>query len=123
MDIISNFLKAGNFNLSQTTINEGFAMYAIIKASGQQFKVQEGDIICFDKMNLEPKAAVEFKEVLALDNGELTVGVPFVEGAVVKGEVINEGRDKKVIIYKKRRRKDSKLKRGFRRDFTRVRIT
>ena len=98
-------------------------MYAIIKASGQQFKVQEGDIICFDNMGLEPKAAVEFKEVLAVDNGVLTVGTPFVEGAVVKGEVINEGRDKKVIIYKKRRRKDSKLKRGFRRDFTRVRIT
>jgi len=98
-------------------------MYAIIKASGQQFKVQEGDIICFDNMNLEPEAAVEFKEVLALDNGELTVGAPFVEGAVVKGEVINEGRDKKVVIYKKLRRKDSKLKRGFRRDFTRVRIT
>jgi len=98
-------------------------MYAIIKASGQQFKVQEGDIIAFDKMGLEPKSAVEFKEVLAIDNGTLTVGTPLVEGAVVKGEVINEGRDKKVIIYKKRRRKDSKLKRGFRRDFTRVRIT
>jgi len=98
-------------------------MYAIIKASGQQFKVQEGDIIAFDNMSLEPKSAVEFTEVLALDNGELTVGTPLIEGAVVKGEVINEGRDKKVIIYKKRRRKDSKLKRGFRRDFTRVRIT
>jgi len=99
-------------------------MYAIIKASGQQFKVQEGDIICFDKMNLEPKSEVEFKEVLVLDNnGELSVGTPFIEGTVVKGEVINEGRDKKVIIYKKRRRKDSKLKKGFRRDFTRVKIT
>jgi large subunit ribosomal protein L21 len=98
-------------------------MYAIIKSDGQQFKVQEGDIICFDKMSLEPKSVVEF-EVLALDNdGDLTIGTPLVEGAVVKGEVINEGRDKKVIIYKKRRRKDSKLKRGFRRDFTRVRIT
>jgi len=102
---------------------KGFAMYAIIKASGQQFKVQEGDIICFDNMGLEPKTEVEFKEVLAVDNGELTIGTPFVEGSVVTGEVINEGRDKKVIIYKKRRRKDSKLKRGFRRDYTRVRIT
>ena len=74
-------------------------------------------------MGLEPKAEVEFKEVLALDNGEFTIGTPFVEGAIVKGEVINEGRDKKVIIYKKRRRKDSKLKRGFRRNYTRVRIT
>ncbi len=99
-------------------------MYAIIKASGQQFKVKEGDIICFDKMGLEPKTEVEFKEVLALYNdGELKVGTPYVEGAVVKGEVINEGRDKKVIIFKKRRRKDSKTKRGFRRDFTRVKIT
>jgi large subunit ribosomal protein L21 len=99
-------------------------MYAIIKASGQQFKVQEGDIICFDKMGLEPKTEVEFKEVLAIEkDGDLTIGTPFVEGSVVKGEVINEGRDKKVIIFKKRRRKDSKLKRGFRRDFTRVKIT
>jgi large subunit ribosomal protein L21 len=98
-------------------------MYAIIKASGQQFKVKEGDIICFDHMGLEPKSEVEFKEVLAINDGELKVGAPFVKGAVVKGEVINEGRDKKVIIFKKRRRKDSKLKRGFRRDFTRVRIT
>jgi len=98
-------------------------MYAIIKASGQQFKVKEGDIICFDKMGLEPKAEVEFKEVLAINDGELKVGTPYVEGAVVKGEVINEGRDRKVIIFKKRRRKDSKTKRGFRRDFTRVRIT
>ncbi len=98
-------------------------MYAIIKASGQQFKVQEGDIIAFDKMGLEPKSTVEFTEVLAIDNGELTLGTPLVKGAVVTGEVINEGRDKKVVIFKKRRRKDSKLKRGFRRDFTRVRIT
>ncbi len=98
-------------------------MYAIIKASGQQFKVEENDIICFDKMGLEPKSEVEF-EVLALHDGnELKVGTPTIDGAVVKGEVINEGRDKKVIIFKKRRRKDSKLKRGFRRDFTRVRIT
>ncbi len=98
-------------------------MYAIIKNGGKQYKVKEGDIICFDKMGLEPKTKVEFKEVLAINDGELKVGTPFVEGAVVEGEVINEGRGKKVIIFKKRRRKDSKLKRGFRRDFTRVRIT
>ena len=80
-------------------------MYAIIKASGQQFKVKEGDIVCFDNMSLEPKSAVEFKEVLALDNGTLTVGTPFISGAIVKGEVINEGRDKKVIIYKKKKKR------------------
>jgi large subunit ribosomal protein L21 len=98
-------------------------MYAIIKNGGKQYKVQEGDILLLDKMSLEPKSTIEITEVLAVNNGELKVGAPFVEGAAVTAEVINEGREKKVIIYKKRRRKDSKLKRGFRRDFTRVRIT
>jgi len=98
-------------------------MYAIIKNGGKQYKVQEGDIICFDKMGLGPKTKVEFKEVLAINDGELKVGTPYLEGVVVEGEVINEGRGKKVIIFKKRRRKDSKVKRGFRRDFTRVKIT
>ena len=98
-------------------------MYAIIKNGGKQYKVQEGDVISLDKMSLEPKAIVEFKEVLAVNAGELKVGTPFLEGAIVTAEVINEGRDRKVVIFKKRRRKDSKTKRGFRRDFTRVRIT
>ncbi len=98
-------------------------MYAIIKNGGKQYKVQEGDILKLDKMSLEPKATIEITEVLAVNNGELKVGAPFVEGAKVTAEVINEGRDRKVITFKKRRRKDSKTKRGFRRDFTRVRIT
>ncbi len=98
-------------------------MYAIIKNGGKQYKVQEGDILLLDKMDLAAKETVEIKEVLAVNAGELVVGAPFVEGAVVTAEVINEGRAKKVIIFKKRRRKDSKVKRGFRRDFTRVRIT
>lgn len=98
-------------------------MYAIIKNGGKQYKVQEGDILSFDKMSLEPKDTIEIKEVLAVKSGELKTGSPYVEGAVVTAEVINEGRDKKVVIFKKRRRKDSKVKRGFRRDFTRVRIT
>jgi len=98
-------------------------MYAIIKNGGKQYKVQEGDILKLDKLSLTAKDTVEIKEVLAVNAGELVVGAPFVEGAVVTAEVINEGRDKKVIIFKKRRRKDSKVKRGFRRDFTRVRIT
>ncbi len=98
-------------------------MYAIIKNGGKQYKVQEGDILLLDKMDLAAKETIEIKEVLAVNAGELVVGAPFVEGAVVTAEVINEGRAKKVIIFKKRRRKDSKVKRGFRRDFTRVRIT
>lgn len=98
-------------------------MYAIIKNGGKQYKVQEGDILLLDKMSLEPKATIEITEVLAVNAGELKMGTPFVKGAVVTAEVINEGRARKVITFKKRRRKDSKTKRGFRRDFTRVRIT
>lgn len=98
-------------------------MYAIIKNGGKQYKVQEGDVLSLDKLSLEPEATIEIKEVLAVNAGELKVGAPYVDGAVVTAEVISEGRDKKVVIFKKRRRKDSKVKRGFRRDHTRVRIT
>ncbi|HFU74554.1 MAG TPA: 50S ribosomal protein L21 [Helicobacteraceae bacterium] len=98
-------------------------MYAIIKNGGKQYKVSEGDILLLDKMSLDAKETVEITEVLAVNNGELKTGAPFVDGAKVTAEVINEGREKKVVIFKKRRRKDSKVKRGFRRSYTRVRIT
>lgn len=98
-------------------------MLAIIKNGGKQYKVKVNDIVLFDKMNLEPKSSIEINEVLALIEGEnINIGTPFVNNAKVKVEVINHGRAKKVITFKKRRRKDSKTKRGFRRDFTRVRI-
>ncbi|NLY04382.1 MAG: 50S ribosomal protein L21 [Campylobacter sp.] len=97
-------------------------MYAIIKHSGKQYKVSEGDYLNLDRFEAEKNEAVEVNEVLAINDGELRVGAPFVEGAKVVLEVVNLGKDKKIIIYKKRRRKDSKLKRGFRREFTRVRV-
>ena len=95
-------------------------MQAIIKQGGKQYKVKEGDIICFDKMGQEPKAQVEFTDVLAVDG---KIGTPTVEGAKVTGVVVNEGKDRKVVSFKKRRRQDSKRKVGFRREFTRVKIT
>ncbi|NWF66729.1 MAG: 50S ribosomal protein L21 [Campylobacterales bacterium] len=99
-------------------------MYAIIKNGGKQYKVHEGDYLNLDKMSLEPKSTIEISEVLAVNaNGEMRVGTPFVAGAKVEAEVVVEGKDKKVITFKKRRRKDSKRKRGFRREFTRVKIT
>lgn len=97
-------------------------MYAIIKHSGKQYQVKENDYLNLDKFEAEVKSKVEVKEVLALNDGNLKVGAPFVEGAKVVLEVVTHGKDKKVIIYKKRRRKDSKLKRGFRREFTRVKV-
>ncbi len=97
-------------------------MYAIIKNGGKQYKVQEGDILDLDKLDAQPKEKIEVTEVLAVSNGELKVGAPFVDGVKVELEVMCNGKDKKVIIFKKRRRKDSKLKRGFRRQFTQVKV-
>lgn len=95
-------------------------MYAVIKTSGKQYKVEEGQIIDLDKMTLEPKSKITFDKVLFSDG---KIGAPYIDGAKVEAEVITEGKDKKVIIFKSRRRKDSKLKQGFRRQYTRVRIT
>ena len=98
-------------------------MYAIIKTGGKQYKVSQGDILNVDKLSLDPKETVSFTEVIAINDGSvLKVGAD-VANAIVTAEVVVEGRDRKVVIYKKRRRKDSKLKRGFRRSFTQVRIT
>ncbi len=97
-------------------------MYAIIKNGGKQYKVQKGDILDLDKFDAQPKEKIEVTEVLAVKGEELKVGAPFVDGAKVELEVITDGKDKKVVIFKKRRRKDSKLKRGFRRQFTKVRV-
>ena len=98
-------------------------MYAIIKTGGKQYKVSEGDILNIDLLSKAPKETVEFTEVIAVNDGKSLTTGNAVANAKVTAEVIVEGRDKKVIIYKKRRRKDSKLKRGFRRSFTKVRIT
>jgi len=97
-------------------------MYAIIKNGGKQYKVQEGDYVNLDKLDAQPKEKIEVTEVLAVKGDELKVGAPFVDGAKVELEVITDGKDAKVISYKKRRRKDSKVKRGFRRQYTRVKV-
>jgi large subunit ribosomal protein L21 len=100
-------------------------MYAIIKCGGKQYKVTEGDILDIDYTGLVAKETLEITDVLAINNGELITGEA-VANATVSAEVVLDGtgvnRAKKVIIYKKRRRKDSKLKRGFRKSFTKIRI-
>jgi len=101
-------------------------MYAIIKCGGKQYKVQQGDILDIDYLGKAAKETLEITDVLALNDGELKTG-DAVANAKVEAEVVLDGtgvnRDRKVIIYKKRRRKDSKLKRGFRKSFTKIRIT
>ncbi len=101
-------------------------MYAIIKNGGKQYKVQEGDILDIDYLGKPAKEKIELKDILAINDGELKLADKL-GNAKVQAEVILDGtgtnRAKKIIIYKKRRRKDSKLKRGFRRSFTKIKIT
>jgi large subunit ribosomal protein L21 len=98
-------------------------MYAIIKAGGKQHKVTNGDYLNIDRVQNEIKSEMVFDKVLSVGGDEIKIGNPYVSGVSVKATVIGHDKDRKVIIYKKRRRKDSKLKKGFRRSYTRIQIT
>jgi large subunit ribosomal protein L21 len=99
-------------------------MYAVIKTGGKQYKVAEGDVVRVEKLALDAGQAVAFDEVLMLDDGGSTqVGSPNVAGASVKATVLEQARAKKIIVFKKRRRKNSRTKNGHRQDITVVRVT
>jgi large subunit ribosomal protein L21 len=97
-------------------------MYAVIKTGGKQYKVSEGDIITIEKLDSEAGDKVKFEDVLAVNNGELVVGNPTVKGASVEAEVMKNGRAKKVIVYKYKRKTGYHKKNGHRQFFTQVRI-
>jgi large subunit ribosomal protein L21 len=99
-------------------------MYAVIKTGGKQYRVAKDDIITIEKLEGDAGASVEFGEVLMVGEGtSVKVGAPLVSGAKVTGELVAQTRGPKVIAFKKRRRKNSRRKRGHRQDLTKVRIT
>jgi large subunit ribosomal protein L21 len=98
-------------------------MFAVIKAGGKQYRVAAEDIIRVDRVVGEPGQVIEFGEVLLLGGDTPQIGVPTVSGAMVAGEVLQHTRGDKVIAFKKRRRKNSRRKRGFRHEFSMIRIT
>ena len=99
-------------------------MYAVIETGGKQYRVQEGDIITVEKLNVEAGDKIVFDKVLVLaGEGDLKVGAPYVEGAAVAGEVVENGKGKKVIIYKYKAKKDYRKKQGHRQPYTLVEIT
>ena len=99
-------------------------MFAVLKTGGKQYKVAVNDVVTLEKLPAEAGAAIEFDTVLMLGGETVTVGAPFVEGAAVKAEVLEQMLGPKVISFKKRRRKhSSQRKRGHRQHLTRVRIT
>ena len=98
-------------------------MFAVIKTGGKQYRVAAEDKIRIDGIDREPGDIVEFGDVLILGGDNVQVGAPTVAGAMVAGEVLQHTRGEKVIAFKKRRRKNSRRKRGYRHDFTVIRIT
>jgi len=98
-------------------------MFAVIKAGGKQYRVAAEDVIRIDRVNAEPGKIVEFGEVLVLGGDTPQLGTPTIAGAMVAGEVLQHTRGDKVIAFKKRRRKNSRRKRGYRHDFSVIRIT
>lgn len=97
-------------------------MYAVIQTGGKQYKVSEGDIIKVEKLNVEEGAKVSFDQVLLVGGDDLKVGNPVVAGATVEGSVLKNGKGKKVIVYKYKRKTGYHKKNGHRQAFTRVKI-
>ena len=98
-------------------------MFAVIRAGGKQYRVAPEDVIRIDRVSGEPGEIVEFGEVLVVGGDKPELGLPTVAGATVAGEVLQHQRGDKVIAFKKRRRKNSRRKRGYRHEFSVIRIT
>ena len=97
-------------------------MYAIIATGGKQYKVAEGDILRVEKLGVEAGETFTFDQVLAVSDSELKVGNPTVEGATVTASVIGDGKAKKVIVYKYKRKSGYHKKNGHRQQYTAVKI-
>ena len=99
-------------------------MYAVIQTGGKQYKVEPGATVVVEKLPGTAGDAVQFDDVLLISDDEsVHVGRPMVEGAKVTGEIVEQGRGKKLIVFKFKRRKDYRRKNGHRQDYTSVRIT
>jgi large subunit ribosomal protein L21 len=99
-------------------------MYAVLVTGGKQYKVSEGDVLYVEKLDAEVNSNVDFDNILMVskEDGELVVGKPVVEGANVSAKVLAQGKDKKIIVFKYKRKKDYRRKAGHRQPHTKIQI-
>jgi len=98
-------------------------MFAIVRTGAKQYRIQEGDVLCVEKLNKEKGEKFTFNEVLLVEDGKKTlIGTPFVENVLVRAEIIENLKDDKVIVFKKRRREQYRRTRGHRQELTRIKI-
>ena len=98
-------------------------MYAVIETGGKQYKVEQGDFVFVEKLNVEEGETVTFDKVLIVGGDDVKVGAPYVEGATVTANVVKNGKDKKIIVYKYKPKKGYHKKQGHRQPYTKVEIT
>lgn len=98
-------------------------MYAVIKTGGKQYKVQKGDVLEVERLTGDAGEKLTFNEVLFVGGKELKIGRPLVQGATVDAKIEEQKRGKKIIVYKKKRRKGYEKRQGHRQNLTRVEIT
>lgn len=99
-------------------------MFAVIVTGGKQYKVAEGDTLFIEKLNAEEGSAVTFDQVLMVGEGDsVTVGAPVVDGAKVEAKVVKNGKAKKIYVFKMKRKKNERTKKGHRQPYTKIEIT
>ena len=99
-------------------------MYAIIESCGKQYKVAEGDVVFFEKLNAEEGKKITFDNVILVsDDGKVQIGNPYVKGVKVEGKVVSHGKGKKIIVFKMKAKKNYRRKQGHRQPYTKVEIT
>ena len=99
-------------------------MYAIIESCGRQYKVAEGDVVFFEKLEAEEGKKVTFDNVILVsEEGKVQVGNPYVKGVKVEGKVVSHGKHKKIIVFKMKAKKNERKKQGHRQPYTKVEIT
>ena len=98
-------------------------MYAIIESCGKQYKVSEGDVVFFEKLDTEEGKKVTFKDVvLVSDDKKVQVGSPYVKGIKVEGKVVSHGKGKKILVFKYKAKKNYRRTQGHRQPYTKVEI-
>ena len=98
--------------------------YAVIRTGGKQYRVSPGDLIHIERLTGEVGGPVEFAEVLlTAGEGAVRIGTPLVEGALVRGQIVAQARSRKILVFKKKRRKNYRRRHGHRQEVTTVRVT
>ena len=98
-------------------------MYAIIESCGKQYKVAEGDVVFFEKLDAEEGKKVTFDKVVLVSDKKVEVGAPYVKGVKVEGKVLANGKAKKILVYKYKAKKNERRTQGHRQPYTKVEIT